>query len=105
MWVVKVASRSDTDIFPKIPIDEPEPIYGYKLEPDEPKNKLKASDIILVVSLCLVLCAFSFVMGLIVNQQKVDREYEEYFNTKVHAISPDKAGSNAATISDIVNAN
>ena len=98
-------NRSDTDIFPKIPIDEPEPIYGYKLEPDEPTNKLKASDIILVVSLCLVLCAFSFVMGLIVNQQKVDREYEEYFNTKVHAISPDNAGANAATISDIVEAN
>ena len=97
-------SSSDTDIFPKIPIDEPEPIYGYKLEPDEPESKLKASDIILVVALCLVLCAFSFIMGLIVNQEKVDREYAEYFATKVHAIGPENAGANAATISDIVNA-
>lgn len=104
MWVVKMGNSNDTDIFPRIPLDEPEPIYGYKLEPDEPKNKFRASDIAIAVLLCLSLCACSFVLGLIVNQQKVEQEYSEYFATKVHAISPDKAGTNAVTYSEMINA-
>ena len=104
-----------TDALPKLEyadLDGPV-IYGFgdlsaKMKRLRENNAKHVSVFMVVITVLLAIAGMScaFVFGMIANQYKVDAEQEKYFAENVHAVStnnPDKAGSNAATYSDVIN--
>ena len=104
-----------TDALPKLEyadLDEPA-IYGFgdlsakiKRRKENKARHLSVFMVVITVLLAIAGMSCTFVFGMIANQYKVDAEQEKYFAENVHAVStnnPDKAGSNAATYSDVIN--
>lgn len=106
----------DTDALPKLDfsdLDEPV-VYGFgdlsaknKKRRENKAKRVSAFMVVITVLLAIAGMSCTFVFGMIANQYKVDAEQEKYFAENVHAESisnPGKAGANAATYSEIINA-
>ena len=104
---------NNTDALPKLNFDDlDEPVvYGFcELSNKNKKSKQKKEKnvsvamVVLTILLAIAGMCCAFVFGMITNQAMVDAEQEKYFSEHVHATRDvGKAGSNAATYSDVIN--